>query len=328
MGAREVVVPRGDVGVVGARPAAVEGGPHPAEPVEAALVGVGEEAGVGRRGDAGAAERAPGPVEVGGHRPCPGSAGYEMSGTERHPAALLHGLVSPAGKPTGWSARGRAPLLRVAAAAGARRAVAEERAVPHGLGRGRRAAQGRAAGADHGGLRPRVVDAEVVGVGRVAVLGPESPEAAIIVCPCSAIREKIVFSAWRVAPAVSGFAVAPARGHDLGGVVAGDPVEQVEGLGVVVVRRLVDHERGRGRVEGRELGVERGLALASRWPARPAVDEDVADGAGQPVAGLERFEVARRVLLELHDGDRLAEPVRPWPNSWSSPKMEAICVDV
>ena len=31
---------------------------------------------------------------------------------------------------------------------------------------------------------------------------PVSPEAAIIVCPCRAMREKIVFSACRVAPAV------------------------------------------------------------------------------------------------------------------------------
>ncbi len=32
---------------------------------------------------------------------------------------------------------------------------------------------------------------------------PESPDAAIIVCPCRAMREKIVFSAWSVAPAVT-----------------------------------------------------------------------------------------------------------------------------
>ena len=31
---------------------------------------------------------------------------------------------------------------------------------------------------------------------------PESPDAAIIVCPCRARREKIVFSAWSVPPAV------------------------------------------------------------------------------------------------------------------------------
>ena len=115
----------------------------------------------------------------------------------------------------------------------------------------------------------------------------------------------------RVSRADQCLAVAPARGHDLRDVVAGDPVEEVEGLHVVVVRRLVDDQRRRRRVEGGHLGVERRLPLALGWATGAAVDDHVADGARQAVAGLERLEVAREVLLELHDGDRLADPGAP-----------------
>ena len=103
-------------------------------------------------------------------------------------------------------------------------------------------------------------------------------------------------------------AVAPAGRDDLGAVVAGDALEQVERVGVVGVRRLVDDERGRGRIDGGELDVERSLTVeAGRRAAGAAVDGDVADRVGQAVAILEGADVAAEILLELDHGDGLPE---------------------
>ncbi len=99
-------------------------------------------------------------------------------------------------------------------------------------------------------------------------------------------------------------------------------------LGVVVVGRLVDDEGGRGRIDGRQLGVEGRLAPARRRPTGPAVDEHVADRVGQAVAGLEGAEVALRYCSNSTMAMVWPRPVRPWPNSWSSPKMLDICVEV
>ena len=61
------------------------------------------------------------------------------------------------------------------------------------------------------------------------------------------------FSVWRSAGGHVRLAHAPTRRHDLGAVVAGDPVEEVEGLRVVAVGRLVDDEGGGGGVDGGQL---------------------------------------------------------------------------
>ena len=128
------------------------------------------------------------------------------------------------------------------------------------------------------------------------------------VCPCRAMRWKMPFSVWRSAYRQVGLADTPARRHDLRAVIAGDPVEQVEGLGVVAVGCLVDDKGGGGGVDGGQFGIERGLAvLPLGRAARPPVDRHVADGVRQPVTGLEGGEVAGGVLLELHDGDGLPD---------------------
>ena len=91
-----------------------------------------------------------------------------------------------------------------------------------------------------------------------------------MVCPCRAMRWKIEFSVSRSLGGHDGLAVPPARRDHLGRVVAGDAVEQVEGDRVAGdVGRLVDDEGGRRRVEGGELGVERGLALPVAGPPGP-----------------------------------------------------------
>ena len=216
------------------------------------------------------------------------------------------------------------PDHRVPAAARARvrdRAVdalgAEDRlplaVVPDHLRAGRRAAQRRAPGADHVRLRAGIVDRQrpARSLVREAVLRAGVARGRDHRLPLQRhAREDLVLHAEEagIARLDELLAVAPARRHHLGGVAARDPVEQVEGRGVVVVGRLVDDERRRGRVVRGELDVERGLPGSGGRPGRPAVDQHVGDRRREAVAGLEGVVVAGRVLLELDDGDRLPDP--------------------
>ena len=121
--------PRHDVGEVGSCSRRVERGTDPAQRVEAALVGVGEEPGVGRRGDAGAAEA--GPAALRSRRPPTrptgrtGTRGPARRGSPSAPAAARVGvrLRGSAGQRLPGVARA---TRGVAAAAAPRLAVAAQ----------------------------------------------------------------------------------------------------------------------------------------------------------------------------------------------------------
>ena len=168
--------------------------------------------------------------------------------------------------------------------------------------------QGRAARADDVGLRPGIVDGELVrAVRRKAVLGAGVTRGGDHGLPLQSHALEDPVLRLPIGGGHARLAHAPARRHDLCAVVAGNAVEDVERLRVVTVGRLVDDERGGGGVEGGELRIERGLAPALTRTARAPVDLHVTDGVGQPVTGFEGGEVARGVLLELHDGDGLPD---------------------
>ena len=92
-----------------------------------------------------------------------------------------------------------------------------------------------------------------------------------MVCPCTAMRSKIALSCrgGRTGVVVL-LAHAPTGGDDLGHVVGGDAVVEIERGGVAgLVGRLVDDDGGGRGVDGGQLDVERRLTR-SRRPSRRA----------------------------------------------------------
>ena len=129
--------------------------------------------------------------------------------------------------------------------------------------------------------------------------------------PAAAMRSKIPFSVWRKAASVLWMLASQSPQLVVTTWALSSTAMRLNrssGRDVGAVRRLVDGEGRRGRAEGRQLDVERGLAPAGGRAAGPTVDGHVVDLIGQPVAGLEGGDVARQVLLELHDRDGLSQP--------------------
>ena len=100
----------------------------------------------------------------------------------------------------------------------------------------------------------------------------------------------------------------PTGGDHLGQIVRGDPVVKIQrGAVARLVRGLVDDDGGGRCIGDGHLDVERGLTGSCGRTAGRAIDDDGADRVAQAVTGLEGGHVGTGELLELDDGDGLAD---------------------
>ena len=246
IGGREVVVALGDVGEGGAVALLrrVERGADAAQRPEAALVGIDEQPGVGRRRHAGAPEARPMAVPVGGdptgggvgrigevrHRP----AGAEQAGVGVGPEC---GRLAGVGRPLDGVPPPAAPSVVLCAQSTVEPWQSFQtvcaataplgRAVPPAL-----TTSGCEPGSSTASWSEPFVGKAVLGAG-VARGGDHG-------LPLQGHALKDAILGLPVGGGHARLAHAPARRDDLCAVVAGDPVEEVERLGVAPVGRLVD----------------------------------------------------------------------------------------